>query len=341
MHLDGTLNGAEVNVAMGRRNVSACAEARGGYVAPSRVHRNPRGFGDHNGHVHPAAGIAFRLHHDRSARHRHVRRFRGEDLGRFHVGVGVGHGMCLDLHRGGVAGRHAYVATRILNLDGGIGRDLRVKHLLVHVMLGPAEHVEEVVMRAPLGAHGIPKVVSPGCTQAQNGQQDEDTDKTATATDRSLAPEIERPFAQQGQPGSDEQERPPVPIPGPEFRGGDAIGINEQPNDAGGDQQKGTDDGRNARTVGANHARLPGVLLRSPLIPLRAPSSLLLLSVHAPLGVRIIRGRHPASGRCGRRYAAHDCPPFLSRSKSSSCAGTIEVPGCVTTGPAAGLTAPG
>ena len=59
-------------------------------------------------------------------------------------------------------------------------------------------------------------MIPSGGADAQNGQQDEDADKAAAAADGSFAAQVEGPLAEQGQAGDDQQQRPPVAIPGPE-----------------------------------------------------------------------------------------------------------------------------
>ena len=102
----------------------------------------------------------------------------------------------------------------------------------------------------------------------------------------------------------------------------------QQGHHANGDQNDRANNRRNARTISAAVAGLPRITLRLPGIALCPPRSLLLLAVHPPLGLRIvrrIRRRRSAARRHIRRYAAHDCPPLGSFPKSCGAAGTIAV----------------
>ena len=179
----------------------------------------------------------------------------------FGVGVRAGEGHLVGLHfdGGSVARGHAHVAARILDLDGGVGGNLRVQHLLVVVVLGQAEGVEEVVVRCRSNWSNArtAAVVPSGGADAQKGQQDEDAHKAAAAAHGSFAAQVERPLAQQGQAGDDQQQRPPVAIPGPELAGSDVAGEHQQADHADADQDDRADDGGNARTVGADIAGLP------------------------------------------------------------------------------------
>ena len=68
--------------------------------------------------------------------------------------------MRLHLDAVSIAGGHAHVSARILDLDRRIGGNLQIDHLLVEIALRQAEEVEEVVVVvAPLGAHRSPEAV--------------------------------------------------------------------------------------------------------------------------------------------------------------------------------------
>ena len=113
--------------------------------------------------------------------------------------------MCLHIDGGPVARGHAYIAARILNLDGGIRGNLCVQHLLVAVVFGQAEGVEEVVaLVAEVGAEGAPPIVPPGSANAQDGEQNQNTHKASATAHRGLALQVERPLAQQGEAGADQ-----------------------------------------------------------------------------------------------------------------------------------------
>ena len=84
-----------------------------------------------------------------------MRRFGVEDFLGLSVRVGIGHFVRLHLNRRAVARGDADVAARILDLDGGVGGNLRVQHRRVKVVLGQAEGVEEIVaVVAQLGEPG-------------------------------------------------------------------------------------------------------------------------------------------------------------------------------------------
>jgi hypothetical protein len=51
------------------------------------------------------------------------------------------------LDGGPIAGRHAHVAARILNLDGGVGGNLLAQRWQVEAVLGQAKGVEEIVIQ--------------------------------------------------------------------------------------------------------------------------------------------------------------------------------------------------
>ena len=238
------------------------------------------------------------------------------------VGVGEGHFVGGDFNVGAVAGGNADVAAGILDVDGGVGWNLRVEELLVVVVLGQAEGVEEVVaLIAELGAEGAPPVVPTGGAKADDGEQDEDADKAAAAVNGNLAARVQSPLAEQGQAGADEQQGPPVGVPGPELAGGDVAGDHQEGDDADADEDDGADHGGYTRDVGAAVvAGFPGVTLGPHGIALGAPGGFLLFAVDAPLGpgiVRRIRGRRrAATRRCVGRNAAHDWPPLESSPKS-------------------------
>ncbi len=150
--------------------------------------RHLRAFGNGDGKIQAAAVIALGFDENGVAADGDVRLFGVEDSLGFGVGVGEGDFVRLHLNRGGVAGGHADVAARILDLDDGVGRDLRVENLLILVVLGQAEEVEEVVVVvvvAPLGAHRSPEAVPSGSAKAKQREQDEDADKSAAATNGS------------------------------------------------------------------------------------------------------------------------------------------------------------
>ena len=101
------------------------------------------GYGD--GEVDAAAGVALRLEQHGVAADGQVRRLSIEDLLGVGVGVGVGHFVRLHLDGGAIARGDADVAARILDLDSGVGGNLLAEQLLVDVVLGQAEGVEEVI----------------------------------------------------------------------------------------------------------------------------------------------------------------------------------------------------
>ena len=69
----------------------------------------------------------------------------------------------------------------------------------------------------------------------------------------------------------------------------DVAGGEQQGNDADADENDGTDDGRNAGSIGAAVvAGFGGIALSLQGIPLRAPGSLLLFAVDAPLGLGVV-----------------------------------------------------
>ena len=90
--------------------------------------------------------------------------------------------------------------------------------------------------------------------------------------------------------GGDQKHRPPVAIPAPELDCGDVAGDQKQRDHAHGNQDDGTDERRNPRTIRACTAGLPGVALRLPCFALRAPCRFLLFAMGVPLGLWIIGG---------------------------------------------------
>ena len=78
-----------------------------------------------------------------------MRRLGIEDAARIAVGVGKGYLVRFHLDAGSVACRNAYVAAGILYIDDAVGWNGRVQDLLIEIVLGAAEHVEEVVVIAP------------------------------------------------------------------------------------------------------------------------------------------------------------------------------------------------
>ncbi len=66
-------------------------------------------------------------------------------------------------------------------------------------------------------------------------------------------------------------------------------GNNQQRNHANAHQDDRAHHGWHAWSVGSHIASLPGVSLRLPCIALRAPCGTLLLAIHPPLRLRIVR----------------------------------------------------
>src|ERR1035438_10749626 len=105
--------------------------------------------------------------------------------------------MRLHLDGGYIAGGDADVSAGILNLDGGIGRNLCIQNLLVQIVLGQAKGVEEVVVEssvlvAPL-RHPRSHVIPAGRKEAQNTEQDQQADEAAATANRGLSAHINRP----------------------------------------------------------------------------------------------------------------------------------------------------
>ena len=290
------------------------AEAGRGHVSLAGVDGYAGGFGHGDGEVDVAAGVVIRLKQHGGAADGEMRCLGVKDFFGIGVGIGVGHLVSFDIDGGGVTGGDADVAAGILDLDGGVGWNLRSLCGLIVVVLGQAEGVEEVI--ALIAEHGVERatgMIPPGCADAQECEQDEDADEAAAAADRFFAAQVDGPLRQQAEAGDDEQQRPPVAIPGPEIDGFDVAGEHQQGDDADADEDDGTNHGRNAGTVGVCIARLHGVALSLPGIALGAPGGSLLLAVDAPLGpgiVRRIRWRGWAAGGSGWGYGAHD---FLSK----------------------------
>src|SRR5579872_455028 len=220
--------------------------------------------------------------------------------------------MRLDLHAVAVARGNADVAARIFDLHDGIAGNLHIEDLLVLIMLGQPKEVEEVVavVVAPLSAHGAPEVVPTRCAEADDSEQDESTDKASAAMNGGLATHIEGPLAEQCQARSDQQQGPPVSIPGPERGRSDAAGIDEQAYDADPDEDDRAHHRRNVRNIAAV-ACFPCMPLSAPRVSLCAPCGPLLLTIDPPLRAGIVRrraGRSTAGGGV-RWLAAHDWPP--------------------------------
>ena len=79
----------------------------------------------------PPALVAIRLHQYRVAADRDVRLLGVEDLFGLVVGVGKSDFVRLHLDVVSIAGGHAHVAARILDLHQRVGRNLHVQHLLI------------------------------------------------------------------------------------------------------------------------------------------------------------------------------------------------------------------
>ena len=258
--------------------------------------RHLRAFGNSDGKIQAATVIALGFYENGVAADSDVRLFGVEDFLGFGVGVGEGDFMRLHLNRGGVTRGHADVATRILDLDDGVGRDLRVENLLILVALGQAEEVEKVVVVivvAPLGAHRSPEAVPSGSGKAKQREEHENADKSAATSNRSGSTEIEGPLAEKREAGGDEKQRPPVAVPGPEIGRRNAAAINQEAHNTDADEDDGTDDRWDVGAVSAPIAGFPHVSLCLPCFALRAPCSFLLFAIGAPLSPWIVRRNTP------------------------------------------------
>ena len=323
VHLHRSGDGVEVDVAVADGEVGAGAQTGRGHVAVARVDRDQGRSGHDDGQVEAAVGLALGLDHDRVSAHGDVRGLGVKDFFDRVIRVRIGDLVRLHLDGLPVGGGNAEVAARVVDVDHPVQGNLRIQDRLVEVVLGPAQRVPETVVVAKAIAHPVPVLVPPGGEDADDGEQDEQAHKAAAAAHRRGPLGVNRPLAQHGHAGQDEEKRPPLSVPVPEAAGVDAAGVNEHGDDADGDEDDGADDGWHPGHVGADHAGLPGMALGAPLIPLRAPRGSLLFAVNPPLGVGIVRGW--CARRSIWRYAAHDCPPRLM--KSSASAGTMEVPG--------------
>ena len=222
------------------------------HVAMTRVDGDLCRLGDGDGEVEAAAGVALGFHQNGVAADGDVRLLGVEDLFCRFVGFGESDLMRLYLHVVAVACCDADIAARILDLDDSVGRNLRVEDLLICIVLGLPEEVEEVVVLvvAPLRAHRTPEVVPAGSSESKKRKQDEDADKSAAAMDRSFAAHVEGPLAEQRETGGDQQQGPPVAVPGPERACRDVSAVDQQTDDADADEDDGANDRRDVRNVG-------------------------------------------------------------------------------------------
>ena len=98
-----------------------------------------RRLGNGDGEVDAAVVVAVGLDEHGVAADGDMRSLGVEDFLGVVIGVGKCHFMSAHFNVGPVAGSDADVATGILNIDHGVGWNLRAEHLRVVVVLGQAE----------------------------------------------------------------------------------------------------------------------------------------------------------------------------------------------------------
>jgi hypothetical protein len=192
------------------------------------------------------------------------------------------------------------------------GREGEVQRLVALVPVAE-EFVKRVLIEVP--ASVVPSlsgcdVMSDDTSKHQEEQHEEDAKADAAAIGRALGIAhvdlIEGPLGQQHNAGRHQQQRPPMAIPAPEATEIETAGLNQQKDNADGDQQDGAENGAAAQ---APHLGADMVAPCAGRLTLRAQ----LVAVEPPLRSRIVAGRWRwwrSRWRRWWRIARHDLPSF-------------------------------
>jgi hypothetical protein len=148
----------------------------------------------------------------------------------------------------------------------------------------------------------------------QEEQHEEDAKAGGAAVGRTLGIAhvdlVEGPLGQQHHAGRHQQQRPPMSVQAPEKLVIQTSGLNQQKDDADGDQQDGAE---NRAAAHSPHLGANLVALCAGRVTLRAHLRAQLVAVEPPLRSRIVAGRWRwwrSRWRRWWRIARHDLPSF-------------------------------